>query len=94
MGPTCEVVLESSAPEALDAIDSLLASLATPVERTREGAVREIWIRGRPVQVSIKVRPVATLSAGCNDEVDYAVLRELSAAIIATVGGSASEPEK
>ena len=94
MGPSCDVVLIAEDQSALDEIDQLLAALSEHLERSPRGKVSAIWVRGRPVYVDIALRPVVSLAAGCNTADDYAVLRELSAAIIDKVGGTATEPEK
>ena len=95
MGPTCEVHLAVVDDHTLIAIYRLLTTVADRIDRTRKDRVWDIWIHGRPVHVhAIEPRRVATLSAGCITPDDYDVLRELSAAIVDTVGGVASEPEK
>jgi hypothetical protein len=79
----------------LDAVDSMLASAADRIERTRKGRVWDIWVRERPVHVRIEGSPpVVILSAGCNSPEDYAILRRLAADLARAVGGLASEPDK
>ena len=89
MGPTCEVLLTTDDGAMLDAIDDLLASRAERIDRTRRGRVWDVWIGGRPVHVSVGGKPPSiSLSAGCNDPEDYAVLRQLGGELAAALGGS------
>jgi hypothetical protein len=79
----------------LDAIDSVLASAADRIERTRKGRVWDVWVRERPVHVRVEGSPpMVMLSAGCNDPEDYAILRRLAADLARAVGGVASRPVK
>lgn len=95
MGPTCEVLLQSDEPSALDAIDAFLESTSARIERTREGRVWDLWIDGRPIHAQIVASPPAIeLSAGCNDAHDYAVLRRVAEGLAAACGGLATESIK
>ena len=95
MGPTVEISLEKCDDSLLDAVDTALASIVDTIERTRKGRVWNIWVRSRPVHVSISESSLAIqLTAGCNEDVDYVVLQEVTHAIVQSVGGEASEPVK
>lgn len=94
-GPTCEVLLAVSDERTLDAIDVMLAATAEQIDRTRKGRAWGAWIQGRPVNVAVLDSPPSvTLSAGCNEPVDYDILRSLAVAIASAVDGIASEPQK
>lgn len=95
MGPTCEVLVENDGGIVLDDVDAVLVAAADQIVRTRKGCVWEVWVEGRPVQVSVGGLPTAvTLTAGCNGAEDYAVLRRLARELAASLGGVASEPLK
>jgi hypothetical protein len=95
VGPACEVLLESDDGATLDALDTVLASLANRIDRTRKGRVWDVWVRERPIHVQVVGSPPAVeLSAGCNSPEDYAILREIAGRIVEVIGGMASEPEK
>ncbi|MDZ7616308.1 MAG: hypothetical protein U1E05_04845 [Patescibacteria group bacterium] len=80
-------------PSTLDSIESLLASLADRIDRTRKGRVWDVWIRGRPVHVAIS-QSIVALSAGCNSREDAAILQEVAEGIVQAVGGIYPEPDK
>jgi hypothetical protein len=95
MGPSCDVVLDVVDDATLETIDSKLADVAETITRTRGGRKWQIWIRGRPVIVSIEgTSSSVSLSAGCNALEDYEILRQLSAQLALELGGLASEPIK
>jgi hypothetical protein len=95
VGPVCEVLIESDDNLHLELIDQILDSVADSINRTRKGRVWDVWVRGRPIYVSVAGSPpVVTLVAGCNDSEDVAILRELSMKIAEATGGVASSPEK
>jgi hypothetical protein len=94
-GPTCEVLIESDTPFALDEIESVLAALAERVERSRKGRVWDVSVNGRPVHVMVSGSPASIeLSAGCNEPPDYAALERLAGALAERLGGVASPPSK
>lgn len=94
-GPTCELLLESDDGPTLDAVDAVLAAVAERIDRTRKGRVWDVWIKNRPIHVSVGGSPPSVdLSAGCNSAEDYEILRLLAGKLAATLGAVASEPVK
>jgi hypothetical protein len=90
VGPTCEVLLEADDESMLDAIDAVLAAAADNINRTRKGRVWDIWVGGRPVQVSVEGSPPAVnLASGCNGPEDYRVLRQLAHQLAVVPDGGA-----
>lgn len=95
MGPTCTISFATDLGSTLAIVDSVLATAAEKVERTRKGRVWDIWMNGRPFHVDLDAKSShIVLSAGCNVAEDIQLLRLLSAELATAVGGVASEPTK
>jgi hypothetical protein len=95
LGPTCEVLLDVGDATTLGSLDMLLTSMSERIERTRKGRVWDIWVRGRPIHVSLAESPsVVEMAAGCNQPEDYTILRELAKSVVSALGGVATEPGK
>ena len=92
-GPACEVLLVNDDDSTLLALDAIPAGAAESIRRTRKGRVWDIRVRGHPIHVLV-AGGIVEMSAGLNDAEDYAILYELSGAIVAALGGIASDPEK
>ncbi len=94
MGPTCEVLLNDVYPSTLDAIDSKLTEMAEQIIRTRKGRSWDVWINTRPMHLAVTESPSAiVISAGCNEAVDFVVLKQLSEQLAFTTDGIASTLE-
>ena len=93
MGPTCEIHFSADAESVLLVVDSVLASAANSIERTRNGRAWDVWVNGRPIHAFVNAASSAIkLSAGCNQAEDHALLRQLSNELAKAVNGAASEP--
>ena len=95
VGPSCVVSIKSDDGPTLDLIDAVLAAAADEIKRTRKGRVWDVWIKGRPIHVSVADNPpILSLDAGCNGREDYDAPRQISQALASALGGLAPEPSK
>jgi hypothetical protein len=87
-------MIQTKEDTILEDIDSLLSSVSDSINRTRKGRVWDIWIDSRPITVCMKEESIIALSAGCNDQKDYSILRYLARSFTEKFGGFATPPEK
>ncbi len=94
MGPSCEILVDTIDRDLLETIDAILDSLGGRVI-SRDGREWEISIYDRPFFVSVNSDSSSIAAyAGCNDPLDWKLLKQIAMELTYGLDGLCSEIEK